>query len=116
MQKEEQEYLYESIGSQIKKLRKKSRFSQEQLAKKLGLSRVSVVNIECGRQHPSIHLLVEISRILNVKISSFINDEMFKDFDNKAKLNKIKKQISKAKYDGDQVKIMDFIKQTINQS
>jgi DNA-binding XRE family transcriptional regulator len=116
MQKEEQEYFYESIGNQIKKLRKKSRFSQDQLAKKLDLSRVSIVNIEKGRQHPSLHLLVEITRILNVNISSFINDEMFKDFDNKSKLNQIKKKISKATYDGDQDKIMEFIKQTINQS
>jgi transcriptional regulator with XRE-family HTH domain len=116
MLKEEQDYLYESIGNQIQKLRKKSRFSQEQLSKKLGLSRVSIVNIEKGRQHPSIHLLLEISRILNVGVSTFINDEMFKDFYNKSKFNQIKKKISKVDYDGDQEKIMNFIKQTINQS
>lgn len=117
MQKEELDFLYESIGNQIRILRKKSRFSQAQLADKLKLSRVSVVNIEKGRQHPSIHLLIEITRILNVPLSKFLNDDMFKDFNNKSKLSQIKKKISKASDDDvDQDKIMEFIKQTINQS
>jgi transcriptional regulator with XRE-family HTH domain len=113
MQVEEQDFLYESIGNQIRKLRKKSRFSQDQLAKRLNLSRASIVNIEKGRQHPSLHLLVELSRVLNTSISTFLNDDMFKDFSNKSKLSQIKKKISKASDDADQEKIMEFIKQTL---
>lgn len=116
MQKDELDYLYEMIGNQIRQLRKKSRFSQEQLAAKLDLSRVSVVNIEKGRQHPTVHLLIDISRILNVPLSTFLNDDMFKDFDNKSKLNKIKKKLSKTPDGFDHDKIMEFIKQTINQT
>jgi transcriptional regulator with XRE-family HTH domain len=116
MQKEEQDFLYESIGEQIRTLRKKSRFSQEQLAQKLRLSRVSIVNIEKGRQHPSIHLLIDISRVLNTPLSTFLNDDVLKSNSNSVKLSKIKKQISKQSNHKDQDKIMDFIKQTIDQS
>ena len=93
MQKQEQEYLYTLIGNQIKKLRKKSRFSQEQLAKKLDLSRASIVNIEKGRQHPSLHLLIDLSRILNVSISSLVNDDLLKVDMNSHRLSRIRKQI-----------------------
>lgn len=112
MQKEELEFLYESIGSEIKSLRKKSGFSQEQLALKLNLSRVSIVNIEKGRQHPSIHLLVDITRILNVPFSKFLNDDMFKEINIQSKMIQLKKKLSKSFYnDIDQKKIMEFIQQ-----
>lgn len=111
MQKEEQNYLYELIGNQIQELRKKSRFSQENLAKKLELSRASIVNIEKGRQHPSIHLLIDLARILNVNISTFLNDELLNEFNTRSNLVSIKKQIDKSSDDIDSKKILDFIKQ-----
>lgn len=117
MQKEELEFLYQSVGNQIKLLRKKSQFSQEQLALKLNLSRVSIVNIEKGRQHPSIHLLIDVSRILNVPLSRFINDDMITEYTNKEKLINIKKKLNKASdNDIDQEKIFKFIQKTINKS
>lgn len=112
---EEQYFLYELIGNQIKIFRKKSRFSQEQLASKLNLSRTSIVNIEKGRQHISIHLLIDTSRILNAPLSTFLSDEMLKDFNNATTLTRIKKKISTSD-EIDHEKIMAFIKQTIKKS
>lgn len=120
MQKEEQKYLYELIGNQIKELRKKAVFSQEDLANKLNLSRASIVNIENGRQHPSLHLLIDLTRILNVSLDTFLNEELLKEFNNKNKLSQIKKQISKAsdEFDStfDSEKILAFIKKATNKS
>jgi DNA-binding XRE family transcriptional regulator len=116
LEKEEQHFLYQHIGNQIKRLRIQSHFSQDQLAKKLNLSRVSIVNIEKGRQHPSLHLLIDCSRILNVNLNTLINDDILKDIDNQVKLNQIRKKISKTSNNIDQDKIMEFIKQITNPS
>lgn len=116
VEKEEQQYLYESIGNEIKKLRIKSRFSQEQLAHKLKLSRASVVNIEKGRQHPPLHLLIDISRVLNINFSSLINDELIIDSKSTVKDKDLKKRISKSIDSIDQNKVLAFIKQATNSS
>lgn len=114
LQKEEIDFLYDTIGNQIRILRKKSGFSQGELASKLKRSRTTIVNIENGRQHPPIHMLIELARVLNVPLSKILDDDMFKDFDNRSKLNQIKKQLKKIVLeDTDQEKAFAFIKQTI---
>jgi len=56
--------LYIIIGEKIKKYRQK--YSQEELAEKIHLSRASVANIETGRQHPTIETLWDIASALNI--------------------------------------------------
>lgn len=108
MTKEEQKYLYEFVGNHIKYLRNKSGFSQDDLAKKLCKSRVSIVNIEKGRQHPSLHLLLDIAIIFNVKLDDFTPKKMLSDNISdrtlKQKLDKIinkDKVLPKDKFDSD---------------
>ncbi len=48
--------------------------TQENLAKLVGLSRTSVVNIERGRQKVLSHLLVRLADALQVKISDLAID------------------------------------------
>lgn len=60
--------LYELIGDNIKKLRIEKGLNQTSLASKINLSRTSVVNIEQGRQHPSIYLLFQIANCLQTDI------------------------------------------------
>lgn len=64
-------YLYDFVGSKIKDLRNTAEMSQLQLAVKLGMSRVSIVNIEKGRQHLSLHLLFEICLIFDAELNDF---------------------------------------------
>ncbi|MBL7771540.1 MAG: helix-turn-helix transcriptional regulator [Chitinophagaceae bacterium] len=64
--------FYLSIGTIIKSERRKANYKQEDFASLLNLSRSSVVNIEMGRQRPSVHLLWEISKILNIQFQSLI--------------------------------------------
>ena len=82
----EEKYLYEYVGDQIKTLRNKAGFSQEDLAEKLSKSRVSIVNIEKGRQHPSLHFLIEIGRIFNVSVDFFIPKDFTRSTREKQKL------------------------------
>jgi transcriptional regulator with XRE-family HTH domain len=44
------------------------KLSQAKLAKKLGISRVSIVNIEAGRQRAPLSLLSQIAEILGIEL------------------------------------------------
>jgi len=109
MIKSEKIYLYECIGERIKELRQKSGFSQEVLGKKLELSRASVVNIEKGRQQPSIHLIIDISRILNVDINQILDMEILDSFTEKNRLRKLEKKIAESIGVKKPKEIMNFI-------
>ena len=56
--------LYRRIGGRIRRRRRSLRVLQEDLARKTGLSRGSISNIEAGRQQLYIHHLVAISTAL----------------------------------------------------
>jgi transcriptional regulator with XRE-family HTH domain len=71
MTEAEKKYLYEFVGNKIKDLRSNNEISQLQLAEKLGMSRVSIVNIERGRQHITLHLLFKICHIFNAELNDF---------------------------------------------
>lgn len=69
----EEEVTYvKYIGVMIKSLRIERGYTQESFANKLGLSRVSVVNIEKGRQVLSMKNLYLICDTLNVKSSKIL--------------------------------------------
>jgi transcriptional regulator with XRE-family HTH domain len=59
--------LYEMIGDRVKRARQSAGVSQAKLAKKLGMSRTSVVNIEAGRQRAPLHVLWQIGEILGTE-------------------------------------------------
>lgn len=62
--------LYKAIGRKIRTARERlePKLSQAKLAKKVGISRVSVVNIEAGRQHAPVSLLWHIAEILEIEL------------------------------------------------
>lgn len=65
MTENEQKILYINLGLNIKEARVKKGYKQDAFATMLKLSRASIVNIEKGRQRPTIHLLYEICKITN---------------------------------------------------
>jgi transcriptional regulator with XRE-family HTH domain len=67
--------LYRLLGDRICRARQALKLSQAKLARAVGLNRVSIVNIEKGRQRPSLHVLWEIGRALGVEPSSLIPKE-----------------------------------------
>lgn len=66
--------LYRLLGERIRAARTQVRptASQTAIANALGMSRTSIVNIEKGRQHTSLHVIWEIAERLNVEAGSLI--------------------------------------------
>src|SRR5688572_2915683 len=69
MSESDQKRFYELLGERIRDARTDAKLKQETFASYLNLSRSSIVNIEKGRQHPQIHLLWDIAKILNIEVS-----------------------------------------------
>ncbi len=53
-----------AFGARVKEAREKAKLSQSELAKRLGLTRSSVANIEAGRQHPTVERAAMIVRVV----------------------------------------------------
>ena len=66
-----EKHVYVLIGKRIKELRDK-KFSQEELAKSIGVSRASIANYESGKQAIYISDLYKIAAVLEVDIASLL--------------------------------------------
>jgi transcriptional regulator with XRE-family HTH domain len=72
---EQDDVVYTIIGHAIQRIRKQANISQQELANYLGMNRVSIVNIEAGRQHLPIHTLYNIAKRFDVSIAMFFQEE-----------------------------------------
>ncbi len=91
------EGLYPAVGRKIRDVRERAtpRLSQDKLAKRLGMSRASIVNIEAGRQHAPLNLLWKIAELLGTELTTLIPQRAeLLAIDTAVKLNdKMRKQI-----------------------
>ena len=60
------------ISKRIKKLRGELGLTQEDLAEKVGVSRVYIGYVEQGRNTPSLEILEKIAKSLKVKLSELV--------------------------------------------
>lgn len=67
--------LYRLIGERIKSAREGVGLSQAKLAKRLGLSRTSIVNIEAGRQRAPVHVLWHIAESIGTELGLLIPNQ-----------------------------------------
>lgn len=64
------------MKNNIKDLRTKYGFSQDNLAEKLSVSRQTIISLEKGRYNPSITLAFKLARLFNCHIEDiFIYEE-----------------------------------------
>jgi transcriptional regulator with XRE-family HTH domain len=75
----------EGIGPFIRKRRDELDLSLRELAKKLDCSPAFISDIELGRRHPSDKVLIEIAKILKVKV------EEMRKMDVRAPIDEIKR-------------------------
>jgi transcriptional regulator with XRE-family HTH domain len=68
----DEQAFYESVGRLIREERKGQECTQEKLAKATSLSRVSITNIESGKQRVPLHTLADIAEALKVPIEKLI--------------------------------------------
>lgn len=64
------------VGGKIKEFRKKEKLTQEQLAKKLGISKMSMRRYENGERMPSVDVLIRLANIFKVKITDIYSYEL----------------------------------------
>lgn len=64
--------IYPLIGKEISRLRKNKKWTQEELAKAVSLTRTSITNIEKGRQKILIHTLWDLAEQLDVHPSKLL--------------------------------------------
>jgi transcriptional regulator with XRE-family HTH domain len=64
--------IYRGVGRKVRQTRENQRLSQDLLAKHLGISRTSMVNIEAGRQRAPLHVLWQIAELLETKLTLLI--------------------------------------------
>ena len=62
-----------SFGKCLRLLREKNNLSQEDLAKKLNISRQSISKWEQGISYPSILYLVPLTKILDCSLEDLLN-------------------------------------------
>ncbi len=67
--------LYEAIGERVAKARAALHISQDKLARKVGVTRASIVNVERGRQRAPVHVLWQIAGVLGVEPSRLLPSE-----------------------------------------
>jgi transcriptional regulator with XRE-family HTH domain len=103
--------LYRELGRRIRQARQRNgeKLSQDALAKRLGISRASVVNIEAGRQRAPLHLLWQIAELLGTDLTQLIprSEELLVP-GNQVRLDKeMMKQIEEAAHgDPDTMKVL----------
>lgn len=71
-EREAQSKFYSQMGDTITLARKKLGITQDDLAWMLGLSRVSVVNIEAGKQRTPLHFIIALAKVLNIFLPELI--------------------------------------------
>ena len=69
------------IGTKIMQLRKKKNLSQTDFAKAIGVSRTMVGNYERSVHAPSIEMMANIAKVLNVSIDYLIGEGKLAQYD-----------------------------------
>lgn len=101
----EEAIFYKNLGESIRDLRKKEKLSQETLANHLNLSRISIVNIEKGKQKVQIYTLYNIAKYLKVSMDNLMPERSVDIIS-----NKIMEKVNKAGGDNSSIeKVKDFI-------
>ncbi|PWL80407.1 hypothetical protein DBY21_01955 [Candidatus Gastranaerophilales bacterium] len=73
---QEYEVMYHTIiSSNIKKLRKEAKFSQEELAEKLNCSREFISRVENLKEKVSLKMLLKLSELFSVNPKYFFNED-----------------------------------------
>jgi putative transcriptional regulator len=63
------------IVNNVQQLRKKSGFTQEELAARLSVSRQTIISIEKGKYTPSVMLALKIAHVFSTPVESIFQIE-----------------------------------------
>jgi transcriptional regulator with XRE-family HTH domain len=114
LSKHEQELFNRKLGEIVRNARIKAEVKQEDLSKRLGFkSRISIANIENGKQSVQVTTLIEIAEFLKLPLTDLIPPlETIKKEINPKLIRRIEKEVID---DPESVeKIINFIRFTIS--
>ncbi|HEY5985697.1 MAG TPA: helix-turn-helix transcriptional regulator, partial [Streptosporangiaceae bacterium] len=63
-----------ALGDRLRRKRRESSLTQEELAHLAGVSQEMVAKIEQGRRHPRLTVLTKLSHALDIPLSELIDD------------------------------------------
>lgn len=92
------------IGERIQELRKSLKLSQEQIAEKADISPNYLSRIECGKENPTLDMLIKLSKALGVEMW-----EMF-DFGHEVGIKELKDTLTKFMKEADEEKLKAAVK------
>lgn len=75
------ETVYEALGRRIQAARVQARCTQEELARRIGMTRTTITNIERGQQRIQIHTLYAIAEALSVTPEALLPSPKSQGFD-----------------------------------
>lgn len=81
--------LYVSLGKQVRLCREKAQLTQGELARRVGMTRTSITNIETGRQKVQLHTLYQVARAVNVSPQDLLPPIQIQDEDPQAFENQL---------------------------
>jgi transcriptional regulator with XRE-family HTH domain len=64
--------MLRSVGEKIRVARQAARMTQDQVAKRIGMTRSSVANLEAGRQDMNLSRLAGLARVLSLDLNEVI--------------------------------------------
>lgn len=66
--------FYVEVGRRVRRMRLAGQppWTQEQLARRVGLTRSSVANLEAGNQRVPLHTLIQVAQVLGVPVVELI--------------------------------------------
>lgn len=62
--------------NRLKELRMKRKWTQGQLAEKMGVTRTAVVKWETGKANPTTEKLIELARIFKCRVDNLLRDKV----------------------------------------
>lgn len=80
-------FYKQAIGKSIRKIRKKTKLTQEAFAEKIGIEPSSLSNIENGKSYPSVSTIIQIQKNFNVTSEDIFN------IDYEIEINKISENL-----------------------
>lgn len=102
------------IGKKLQELRKLNNFNQEEVAKYLELSRVSIVNIEKGKQAISLLDAVLLCKLYNISLEEFSNGFIIKEETTFTKRHDVKRDLKMAKAVARIKRMVSFLEANLN--
>ncbi len=67
--------FYAALGKRLRDARISTEASQVEIARAVGLSRPSIINIEKGRQPVDVHVLVRLAEVLGIPIAELLQSQ-----------------------------------------